>query len=154
MSGGFGSVPWGGEQLVQMSVGAPPPAGNAYNAPHALESCAATHRPSGETLNAKRFDVGTIFCSSPLSSLTRWTNSVPFSSPSSTTSPGAPNHAPHLKIWKEALALSRGQVRDPEAAGDEACRSRGADQVIQLLAIGRDGWAETVALRRDLPVAL
>src|SRR6266511_3682452 len=69
MSGGFGSVPWGGEQLGQMSVGAPPPAGNAYNAPHAVESCAATHRPSGETLNAKRFDVGTIFCSSPLSSL-------------------------------------------------------------------------------------
>jgi Tol biopolymer transport system component len=45
---------------------------------------------SGETPNVKRLAVGNIFRSSLPSSLTRKTKSVPFSSASNTTSPGAP----------------------------------------------------------------
>src|SRR5262245_10437580 len=69
---GIRSVPLGAEQVPQISVGEPPPAGYTSNEPGALRPCPGTHRPSGETPNGIiSVVVGIVFCNSPPSSLMR-----------------------------------------------------------------------------------
>src|SRR5436853_259846 len=53
---------------------------------------------------------------------------------------------------EESLALSPLQVRDSEFSAHKVPRPC-AQQVIQLLAIGRDGRKKPIAFRGDLPIA-
>src|SRR6185436_1499261 len=52
-----------------------------------------------------------------------------------------------------ALALPRFHVRDPEFSALPTPRSPGAQEVIQLRAIAREGWKKSEAFRSDLPIA-
>ena len=59
----------------------------------------------------------------------------------------------HQKIREQSLVLSGIQVHDPQATGYPVPRAAGAYEVIQLLAIRRDGREKPPAFRTHLTVA-